>query len=86
MQLLSEILNQRHPKDSPERIRLITNGSQLPYTETQQAIKFLHTMGGEVWFKLDAGNDVEMREVNDSHLPLALHLQRLATCCELCMT
>jgi hypothetical protein len=43
-------------------------------------------MGGEVWFKLDAGRDAEMRAVNDSHVPLALHMQRLQTCCSLCKT
>ncbi len=86
MQLLREILNRKQPKNRPAHIRLITNGSQIQNTETQQAIKLLHTMGGEVWFKLDAGNDAEMHAVNDSHLPLALHLQRLATCCDLCTT
>lgn len=86
MQLLSGILGQRQPKDRPAQIRLITNGSQLQHAPIQQAIKLLQNMGGEVWFKLDAGNDAEMRAVNDSHLPLALHLQRLATCCELCTT
>lgn len=86
MQLLCGILGQRQPKDRPAQIRLITNGSQLQHAPIQQAIKLVHTMGGEVWFKLDAGNDAEMRAVNDSHLPLALHLQRLATCCELCTT
>lgn len=86
MQWLCVVLNQRLPKDNPAHIRLITNGSQLQHAQVQQAIKLMHTMGGEVWFKLDAGSDAEMRVVNDSHLPLALHLQRLATCCDLCTT
>ncbi|HSI45566.1 MAG TPA: hypothetical protein VK950_05270 [Methylophilus sp.] len=67
-------------------VRLITNGSQLQHAHVQHAIQCLHAMGGEVWFKLDAGSDAEMRVVNDSHVPLALHLQRLQTCCALCTT
>jgi len=43
-------------------------------------------LNGEVWFKLDAGSDAEMLAINGSHLPLALHLQRLKTCCSLCQT
>ncbi|MGQ2966024.1 hypothetical protein [Methylophilus sp.] len=67
-------------------VRLITNGSQLQHAHVQHAIECLHAIGGEVWFKLDAGSDAEMRAVNDSHVPLALHLQRLQTCCTLCTT
>lgn len=67
-------------------VRLITNGSQLQHAHVQHAIQCLHATGGEVWFKLDAGSDAEMRAVNDSHVPLALHLQRLQTCCTLCST
>jgi wyosine [tRNA(Phe)-imidazoG37] synthetase (radical SAM superfamily) len=65
-------------------VRLITNGSQLQHAHVQHAIHCLHALGGEVWFKLDAGSDAEMRAVNDSHVPLALHMQRLHTCCSLC--
>jgi wyosine [tRNA(Phe)-imidazoG37] synthetase (radical SAM superfamily) len=86
MLLVIQTLNQRPPEDRPQRIRLITNGSQLQYAQVQRAIRRLQAEGGEVWFKLDAGNDAEMRAVNDSHLPLALHLQRLETCCTLCPT
>lgn len=67
-------------------VRLITNGSQLQHAHVQHAIQCLHAVGGEVWFKLDAGSDGEMQAINDSHLPLALHLQRLKTCCSLCKT
>lgn len=67
-------------------VRLITNGSQLQHAHVQHAIQCLHALGGEVWFKLDAASDAEMRAVNDSHVPLALHMQRLHTCCSLCRT
>lgn len=70
----------------PILVRLITNGSQLQHAHVQHALQCLHALGGEVWFKLDAGSDAEMRAVNDSHVPLALHLQRLQTCCTLCTT
>lgn len=71
---------------APVLVRLITNGSQLQHAHVQQAMQHLHALGGEVWFKLDAGSDAEMQAINDSHLPLALHLQRLKTCCGLCKT
>jgi wyosine [tRNA(Phe)-imidazoG37] synthetase (radical SAM superfamily) len=83
LQVVSQILKQRQLAIS---VRLITNGSQLQHAHVQHAIQCLHAMGGEVWFKLDAGSDAEMRAVNDCHVPLALHMQRLQTCCSLCTT
>jgi wyosine [tRNA(Phe)-imidazoG37] synthetase (radical SAM superfamily) len=83
LNVVSQILNHRQ---LTILVRLITNGSQLQHAHVQHAIQCLHAMGGEVWFKLDAGSDAEMRAVNDSHVPLALHMQRLQTCCTLCRT
>jgi wyosine [tRNA(Phe)-imidazoG37] synthetase (radical SAM superfamily) len=83
LNVVSQILNRRQ---LTILVRLITNGSQLQHAHVQHAIQCLHAMGGEVWFKLDAGSDAEMRAVNDSHVPLALHMQRLQTCCSLCTT
>lgn len=70
----------------PQTIRLISNGSQMHHASVQAALKSLNAIGGEVWFKLDAGNDAEMRAINDSPLPVTLHLQRLKICASLCRT
>lgn len=70
----------------PATVRLITNGSQLHHANIQNVLKRLNDFGGEVWFKLDAGTDDEMTEVNATHLPLALHIQRLNTCTKVCKT
>lgn len=86
VQWVSDLLNHHPAKDNPLHVRLITNGSQLQHTQVQQAIRRLHTLNGEVWFKLDAGSDAEMQAINDSYLPLALHRQRLEICCDLCNT
>lgn len=86
MLLVGELLGQRRPDEKPQRIRLITNGSQLQHGHVQFAVKQLQVMEGEVWFKLDAGNDAEMQAVNGSHVSLALHLTRLDTSCSLCRT
>jgi wyosine [tRNA(Phe)-imidazoG37] synthetase (radical SAM superfamily) len=83
LNVVSQVLKQRQ---LAILVRLITNGSQLQHAHVQHAIQCLHVMAGEVWFKLDAGSDAEMRAVNDSHVPLALHMQRLHTCCRLCRT
>lgn len=84
--LVERLLSQRAQTDRPARVRLITNGSQMHLATTQQALKVLQQMGGEVWFKLDAGNDAEMLAVNDARLPLSLHLQRLQACSMACRT
>ncbi|WP_029148672.1 hypothetical protein [Methylophilus sp. 5] len=86
LQMVANLLQQRSLDDRPATIRLITNGSQLQQAQVQQALKLLNSMEGEVWFKVDAGNDAEMLAINDAHLALALHLQRLQHCCALCPT
>jgi wyosine [tRNA(Phe)-imidazoG37] synthetase (radical SAM superfamily) len=83
LKVVNHILKHHQP---PVLVRLITNGSQLQHAHVQHAIQCLHAIGGEVWFKLDAGSDPEMHAVNNNHVPLALHLQRLQTCYTLCTT
>ncbi len=70
----------------PQTIRVITNGSQLHHGHVQHALHRLAALGGEVWFKLDAGTDQEMFEINQARLPVALHVQRLKTSCQCCRT
>lgn len=84
MQLLHDLLATRSQR--PGSVRLISNGSQMQHADTQAALRLLQAMGGEVWFKLDAGNDNEMRTINDSALQVALHLKRLAQCAAICRT
>ncbi|MDP8568689.1 hypothetical protein [Methylophilus aquaticus] len=70
----------------PQSVRVITNGSQLHHGHVQHALRSLSMLHGEVWFKLDAGTDQEMLDINQTRLPVALHLQRLKTCCQYCRT
>jgi len=84
--MLANLLQQRSADDRPAYVRLITNGSQLQHAHVQHALKLLHALGGEVWFKVDAGNDAEMRAINDARLPLSLHMQRLQASCMVCNT
>lgn len=88
-QILDHVIHwrQSQPEEArPATVRLITNGSQLHRVSVQAALRRLHSIGGEVWFKLDAGTDAEMLAVNATHLPLARHMQRLETCTQLCKT
>lgn len=84
--MVAHLLQQRSADDRPAYVRLITNGSQLQHAHVQHALKQLHTLGGEVWFKVDAGNDADMLAINATRLPLSLHMQRLKVCCALCST
>jgi wyosine [tRNA(Phe)-imidazoG37] synthetase (radical SAM superfamily) len=84
--MLAHLLQQRSTDDRPANVRLITNGSQLQHAHVQHALKQLHALGGEVWFKVDASNDAEMWAINATRLPLSLHMQRLKVCCALCNT
>lgn len=66
--------------------RLITNGSQLGRSAVQAGIRRLGELGGEVWFKVDAGSAEESLSINGvSNDPqrLVRHLRR---CAKLCAT
>lgn len=86
MEAVATLLNDYPIPDRPQTIRVITNGSQLHHGHVQHALRRLATLGGEVWFKLDAGTDQEMFEINQARLPVALHVQRLKTSCQCCRT
>lgn len=66
--------------------RLITNGSQVGRTRVQKGLARLGALGGEVWFKLDAGSPERMALINGVQLEPALVLRRLVRCAELCAT
>jgi wyosine [tRNA(Phe)-imidazoG37] synthetase (radical SAM superfamily) len=84
MQLLAQMLV--NLADKPRSVRLITNGSQIHHAHVQAALAVLDQMQGEVWFKLDAGNDADMYAINQCTLPVSLHLERLRKCSALCKT
>ena len=66
--------------------RLITNGSLMGRPAVQVGVARLGELGGEVWFKVDAGSAARMAAVNGiSAEPrrVARHLRR---CAELCPT
>lgn len=65
---------------------LITNGSLLDRREVRESTARLAGLAGVVWFKLDAGSDEELSEINGTRTELKRHLQRLVVCSELCST
>ena len=86
MEAVATLLHDYPIPDRPQTIRVITNGSQLHHGHVQHALRRLAALGGEVWFKLDAGTDQEMFEINQARLAVALHVQRLKTSCQCCRT
>ena len=67
-------------------VRLITNGSLLSRRSVLGGIDMLATYGGEVWFKIDAVADEEMRRVNGASRPRARTLKSLNACAARCTT
>lgn len=68
------------------KVRLITNGSQMDKSKVQEAVKFLASLNGEVWFKLDGGREADILKINDVRIGVASHLKRLRACAALCPT
>ena len=67
-------------------VRLITNGSLLDRKSVQLGVDRVGAMGGEVWFKLDAGTATAMARINGSRLRPEAVARRLARCAELAPT
>jgi wyosine [tRNA(Phe)-imidazoG37] synthetase (radical SAM superfamily) len=68
------------------KVRLITNGSQMDKLHVREAVKFLASINGEVWFKLDGGREEDIYRINDVRIKVASHLRRLRACATLCPT
>lgn len=66
--------------------RLITNGSQLGRERVQEGLARLGELGGETWFKLDAGSAERMAVINGIAVEPDVTLRRLQRCAELCPT
>jgi wyosine [tRNA(Phe)-imidazoG37] synthetase (radical SAM superfamily) len=67
-------------------VRVITNGSLLDRKAVQHGLALVGSMGGEVWFKLDAGSAAGMARINGSRLRPEAVARRLALCAGLTPT
>jgi wyosine [tRNA(Phe)-imidazoG37] synthetase (radical SAM superfamily) len=67
-------------------IRVITNGSLVGRAYVQEGLRRLGRLGGEVWFKVDAGRPEDIRRINGVSLSPAAMARNLARCAELCPT
>lgn len=68
------------------KLRLITNGSLLDRSRVRQGIARIGAIGGEVWFKVDAGSDAAVARINGSGVKMESIERRLKLCGELCPT
>jgi wyosine [tRNA(Phe)-imidazoG37] synthetase (radical SAM superfamily) len=68
------------------KLRLITNGSLLDRATTRAGIARLGEVDGEVWFKVDAVSENEVRLINGARPTVANVRRRLSLCSELCPT
>ncbi len=67
-------------------IRLITNGSLLGWRRVQEGVRRLGELGGEVWFKVDAGTAEGFRRINGVELSPESVARNLRRCARLCRT
>lgn len=67
-------------------IRVITNGSLLPRGYVREGLRRLGAIGGEAWFKLDAGTAEGFRRINGVELSPQTVARNLGRCAELCKT
>ena len=67
-------------------IRLITNGSLMGRTKVQEGVRRLGELGGEVWFKVDAGTPDGYRRINNVDMSPRSVVRNLRRCAELCRT
>ncbi|MBM3989486.1 MAG: radical SAM protein [Planctomycetes bacterium] len=68
------------------RVVLITNGSMVAHARVQRGLARLAELGGEVWFKLDAGTDEGRARLNDTSMSRERVLDALVTCAGLAPT
>ena len=65
---------------------LITNGSRSDRPDVAHALGLLAESKGEIWFKLDAGDDAGMEGVNSVRVKVDAHLERLRKAASICPT
>jgi wyosine [tRNA(Phe)-imidazoG37] synthetase (radical SAM superfamily) len=67
-------------------LRLITNGSLVGRSRVQDGLRRLGELGGEAWFKVDAGTAEGYRRINNVELSPASVARNLHRCATLCTT
>ena len=72
--------------DRTVKIRLITNGSLLGRRVVQEGLRRLGELGGEAWFKVDAGTTEGYRRINNVELSPESVARNLRRCAKLCST
>ena len=68
------------------KLVLITNGSLIHQPNVQAGLKQWHSLGGEVWFKLDSATREGRQKINNTHQSDRQTLQNLRLSAELCTT
>lgn len=72
--------------DGRVKIRVITNGSLLGRGRVQQGLRSLGELGGEAWFKVDAGTAEGFRRINNAAISPESVMRNLRRCMNLCPT
>lgn len=67
-------------------IRLITNGSLVGRSLVQEGLRRLGELGGEAWFKVDAGTAEGYHRINNVELTPESVVRNLRLCASLCPT
>ncbi|MEZ5614315.1 MAG: radical SAM protein [Rhodocyclaceae bacterium] len=72
--------------DGKVKIRVITNGSLLGRGRVRQGLRLLGELGGEAWFKVDAGTAEGFRRINNAAISPESVVRNLRRCAKLCPT
>jgi wyosine [tRNA(Phe)-imidazoG37] synthetase (radical SAM superfamily) len=67
-------------------VRVITNGSLVSRGHVQEGLRRLGEIGGEAWFKVDAGTAEGFRRINSVELSPQAVARNLGRCAGLCPT
>jgi wyosine [tRNA(Phe)-imidazoG37] synthetase (radical SAM superfamily) len=72
----------------PEEVKtvLITNGSLVHRTEVRAGLEKMRPLSGEIWFKIDSGNEAGMRAVNNTRIGLKRVRENLVIAAQACPT
>lgn len=72
--------------DGKVKMRLITNGSLVGRRRVQEGLRRLGELGGEAWFKVDAGTAEGYRRINSVEMAVESVVRNLRRNAELCPT
>ena len=85
IELIGRIMAELDPRGKI-KLLLITNGSLAERAGVRAGISRMATLGGEVWFKLDAATTAGMRAINQTRTTPEKHLARLQSVATLAPT